>query len=306
MPVSTNLPRAGTLILGLGIVFGLMSHPERLAAQTPVTLDGVMRSGMTMTSPTTGIQFTIPDGFGGGWDPETGGIVLQSDDALFVGLWGWSEGTVEEAAYEVQARLENLGVSLAVEGEPDTTGDQLTGLFEAYTEEDTGLLGAAIRRGPSGNVIAIAVLGSSAAAGPVAQARDALVESLRFGAPGAAAWQAQVQGAVFTWSSNGSDMSSGSTTATGASSSVATLSLCGGSVYRYAEESESYVSIEGVSASSESSDGHAGAWAIFADLAGQAILELETTDGRAFYWFVEEDANGYLIDGYRYQLTGSC
>ena len=122
MPVSTNLPRAGTLILSLGLAFGLMSHPGRLAAQTPVTLDGVMQGGMTMTSPTTGIQFTIPDGFGGGWDPETGGIVLQSEDALFVGLWGWSEGTVEEAyqvavtyADEARAALETLPVCRARE-----------------------------------------------------------------------------------------------------------------------------------------------------------------------------------------------
>lgn len=306
IPLSSTLPRAAKLGLRLALALALVADAHQVAGQTPVTLDGPMQSGMVMVSPVSGIGFTIPEGFSGGWDPETGGIVLQSNDALFVGLWGWSEGTVEEAAFEVQARLENLGVSLAVEGEPDTTGDQLTGLFEAYTGEATGLLGAAIRRGPGGNVIAIAVLGSSEADAIVVNARDALVESLQFGTPEAATWHAQVEGAVFTWSSSGSDMSGGSTTATGASSSVATLSLCGGSMYRYAESSESYVSIEGVSASNESSDGHAGAWAIFADLAGQAILELETSDGRAFYWFVEQDANGYLIDGYRYQLTGRC
>ena len=77
-------------------------------------------------------------------------------------------------------------------------------------------------------------------------------------------------------------------------------------MYRYAEESESYVSIEGMSASNSSSDGHAGQWWITADLAGQALLTLEASDGRLFYWGVEEAGDGFLIDGYRYVVSGGC
>ena len=101
-------------------------------------------------------------------------------------------------------------------------------------------------------------------------------------------------------------MSSGTTTATGASSSDATIALCGGAMYQYVESSETYVSIEGMSASNSSEDGHRGQWWITADLAGQAMLTLEATDGRVFYWSVEESGDGVLIDGYRYVLTGSC
>lgn len=293
-------------VLPSAILLATLLITPSLGAQTLITVDGAIPGGSTMASPLTGISFTVPADFSGGWDPETGGIVLQSSDSFFVGLWGWSEGTVEEASAEVEARLQNLGIGVGMLDDPILTEDELTGIFSAQSSDATGFLGAAVRRGPAGNVLAIAVLGSQEARAQVGDIRDAFVESIRFTEPGSARWRAEVEGAVFTWSSSGSDMSSGTTTATGASSSTATLSLCGGGMYRYSESSESYVSIEGVSASSESSDGHAGAWWLIADLAGQAILEMETSDGRSFFWFVEEDASGYLIDGYRYQLTGSC
>ena len=64
--------------------------------------------------------------------------------------------------------------------------------------------------------------------------------------------------------------------------------------------------IEGVSASSSSSDAHAGEWALVADLGGNVTLYLFASDGRAFEWSVEEANEGVFVDGYLYRPNGQC
>lgn len=74
----------------------------------------------------------------------------------------------------------------------------------------------------------------------------------------------------------------------------------------YESSSETYVSIAGASASSTSSDGHAGEWWLVADLAGQALLYLEADDGRVFAWDVVERGEDVLVDGTAYGVSGGC
>ncbi len=298
-----NRSTSAGLLTSLALAAGVGSPG---AAQTLIEVDAPVSGDAALHAPVAGISFTVPPGFQGAWDPEVEGLVLESSDGMILGLWGWSEGEVEEAAGAIEARLSGLGLRLEERGEPTVGDAELMALFAAASAEGPGFLAAAIRRGDDGNVFAVAVLGGPDEEDAVQAVRDTVIGSLRLTRPGAATWRAEVEGAVLSWSSSGSDMSSGTTTATGASSSTASIALCPGGVYRYSEESESYVSIEGVSASNASSDGHAGQWWITANLAGQARLTLEASDGRVFYWSVEEADGAYLIDGYRYVVSGSC
>lgn len=293
--------------VALFCAFATMGQPPApAAAQVALDPSSVLRSGTEVAAPLAGFEFTVPEGFQGEWDAEVGGFGLQSAQGLLAGIWGWSQGEVGEVAGAIEAMLAEGGLRLSPRGDVEFSEERLQGTYDAWLEGSRGILKATILRGEYGNVFAVAVLGAGEQEGDIVAARDAVVASLQVARPGAADWRRDVEGTVLTWSSSGSDMSTGTTTATGASQSQATLSLCGGEAYRYEESSESYVSIEGMSASNSSSDGHTGQWWISADLAGRAILTLDATDGRYFYWIVEDEGESYLIDGYRYRVTGGC
>jgi hypothetical protein len=182
----------------------------------------------------------------------------------------------------------------------------LRGVFDAASSGTTGILHASVQVGPQGGVVAVVGLAESRLEGTARAFVDGVTVSLQWSAPEAALWRQQVAGTVLTWSGGASDFSTGTTTATGASSGTATLAFCGPTDYRYEESSESYISIMGASASSTSSDEHVGQWWLVADLAGTPTLFLEATDGRVFRWSVQETGAGFLLDGNLYRVTGTC
>lgn len=305
MTLSTDPPSAlrSPLAAGAGLVLAVACFAPALSGQARTVSSGVIyQAGSALTSPLTGIGFSVPDGFAGQWDAEGKVLGFQSETVIG-GVWGWSEGTVEDAAGEVEARLSAMGVQLSPRDDVQIGPEVLSGTFDALSPDGRAVLSAEIRQGPQGQVVAVAALAEAPASADGFV--DALVSSLAWSAPGAAQWRPDVEGAVLRWAGGGSDMSSGVTTATGASQSEATLAFCNGS-YRYSESSESYVSIDGVSASSSSSDDHAGEWYLVADLIGVPTLYLFATDGRLFEWSVEESGEGLLIDGYLYRPAGSC
>ena len=273
----------------------------------PIAPGHVYQAGAQLSSPLAGIRFTIPAGYVGEWDVDVGAVILESPTPVMGGVWGWSEGTVDEVATEVGERLTAIGVDLEAREPPRATADGLRAVFVALTEEGQGLLVAAVRRGPSGNVVAIAAMGASAIESQLTAFVDGVSQSVQWLTPGGAAWRAEVEGTVLSWTGGSSDMSTGGgATATGASQSNASLALCAYSQYRYTESSESYFSIEGLSASNSSSDEHSGQWFLVSDLAGTPTLFLDSTDGRSLRWSVEEAQDGYLIDGSLYHASGAC
>ncbi len=301
---TTLLPTA--LLLTLVVLACTPNACQAKAQAQPIEADHLYQSGEQIVSVATGLTLTIPAGFAGEWDAESGALLLQSRTQTAGAIWGWSEGAVAEAAEAVGERLAQLGIQLEQRGEPQVSQDRIRGDFTAYTEDGPGLLVAEVRSDRSGGVVAVAALGSSQAEVESRSFVDAVVSSLRFTTPGAARWRGQLVGSVLSRSSAGSDMSTGGgATATGASQTTASLAICGDQ-YRYTESSETYFSIEGLSASNNSSDEHAGQWYLVADLIGNPTLYLESSDGRIYEWQVEEVENGVLIDGYLYQIDGGC
>jgi hypothetical protein len=68
---------------------------------------------------------------------------------------------------------------------------------------------------------------------------------------------------------------------------------------------QTYISIEGASASNESSDEHMGMWWLVSDIIGNGMLVLEATDGRYFQWSVREEGNTLNVEGSTYYLQRS-
>lgn len=166
---------------------------------------------------------------------------------------------------------------------------------------------AVVRRGPAGNVVAIAAMGATEAESELTALVDGVSESVQWLTPAGSAWRGQVEGTVLSWTGGSSDMSTGGgATARGASQSRAMLALCAYGEHRYTEASKSYFSIEGLSASNSSSDEHSGQRFPVSDLARTPTLFLDSTDGRSFRWLVEEAHDGYFIDGSLYHMSGAC
>jgi len=264
----------------LASVFGA----QRLEAQVrQIDVNGLYPAGARLSSPLTGIAFELPAGFRAEWDAPLGALLALSNDGAFGAVWGWSEGSVEDAAGEVGSRLEQQGIALQVRGEPSLTGSEMRAVFDATSTDGEGVLHALIRQGPRGGVVVVAGMGAAVSEASAARFVDAVANSLEWTEPGAAVWRRQVVGAVL----------STDTTTTGASPSSATLSFCSPSQYVY-------------STSSSSGAEHTGGWWLISDLSGVPLLVLEATDGRTFQWPVQDSGDGFLIDGYVYRVTGQC
>jgi hypothetical protein len=271
--------------------FGLLAlaaGSDRLEAQLrTIDVNGLYPAGTRLASPMTGIAFQLPTGFRAEWDPGLGALLALSGDGAFGLVWGWSEGSVEEAAGEVGSRLDQQGITLRVRTESQQSVTEMRAAFDANTTDGQGVLHALIRQGPLGGVVAVAGMGAEVNEGSAARFVDAVAASLEWTEPGASTWRQRALGTVFTWG-------------------AATISFCSPDQYVYRESPESSASLMGASASSTSGDEHTGGWWLISDLSGLPLLVLEATDGRTFQWSVQASGDGFLIDGNAYRATGQC
>jgi len=255
----------------------LAAGPQAIAAQgREIDVNGLYPAGTRLSSPLTGIALQLPVGFRAEWDPALGALVALSADGAFGIVWGWSEGSVEDAAGEVGSRLDQQGITLQVRGEPQLSGTDMRAEFNASTANGQGVLHALIRLGPQGGVVFVAGMGAPVTEASAARFVEEVARSLEWTEPGAAAWRRELAGTVLRES--------------GGDASPATISFCSPDGYAYRR----------------SSDEHAGAWWLISDLSGMPLLVLEAADGRTFQWSVQESGDGFLIDGAPYRPTGQC
>jgi hypothetical protein len=269
--------RTRTVLLLLAGALSAGSAGARAQAR-PIDVNGLYPAGTVLSSPLTGITFTLPGGFRAEWNRSMGALLAMSTPGVFGSVWGWSNGTIEEAASAVGARLEEQGILVQARGEPEVTADGMRGVFDASTADGKGVLYAAIRPGPMGGVVAIVGLGETASASNAESFVDSVIGSLTWSEPGAAAWTRALSGAVLTWS--------------GDTAAAAALAFCDPAQYSYRD--------------SAAGDAHTGEWWLTADLAGRPELFLQATDGRVLRWPVDEAGGAFLIDGRRYVISGAC
>lgn len=301
--------RGSRLLLPLLAAALLAAAPEPARTQTPIAAGTAWGGGTELVSAPAGIAFALPDGFQAEWDADLLAVLMGAQGGeVLAAVWGWSEGTAEEVEAVIGERLAAAGIQASLRGEPEIEENEARAYYDVMTPEGRGLLRGVIRVGEHGNVVAVAALGGPDAQAAVTNVTDRILGSVRMEAPGAAAWRDEVSGTVLTTGSSSSNYSPGGAGGGGssASQSTSTLQLCGGRQYAYQTESESYISIEGMSASSNSSDGHQGAWYVVSDLVGTPTLVLEANDGRVFHWSVAEHGNDVIVDGTAYGVSGGC
>ncbi|MEZ4696550.1 MAG: hypothetical protein R2832_09050 [Rhodothermales bacterium] len=263
------------------------------------------QAGTTLRSEFAGITFRIPEGFVAQYDPESSGVLMQrATDGVIVGVWGFSEASVDELGAAVVELIAKQDVSLYPEKQERIDERSLDATFRAVTPQGIGRLVGSVRQAETGNAIAVVALGSEQS-GDLPDVVDVVTASVAWKQPSALEWKELLAGRAFTGSKNDSDYSSGGAGGYGsyASTDKSLLAFCDAETYAFSSESESYFSIDGASSSSVSSDAHRGRWWLVADLAGQAFLILESTEGEGYRWPVSEGETGLIVNGRTYQPT---
>ena len=273
--------------------------------------DTPYRGGSRVASPWTGLTFTVPAGWSGGFDGEADGFIVQKPGTpQLLAVYGYSEGGLDDVGEVVVTLIQETGIRLAQIGEERPDARTLDAVFQAMTDEGPGVLVGRVRTGEPGNAIAVAALGRADAQSAMTALVRQVVDSVAFSLPEARAWRSQLAGQALSTSGGGSTYSSGGAGGYGshASSSHDQIDFCSDGTYAYSMRSESYISIEGASAESVKSDQHAGRWWLVADLVGQAYVVLEATDGRVFHWPIRETETGAVLNGTSYGAgaSGRC
>ncbi len=284
-----------------------------LAAQQPdgevLQANRQYAAGTRVAAPWTGVSFVVPEAFAGAFDAEVAAFVMKSasNTEAMLGVFAYSEASVDEAVGAVEQRLIENGVRLRPRPNPTRHAAGISGWYDFLSPQGQGVIYGSAKRDPAGNVVVVLGLGTSTQESALQPLVDGLMASVRFSPPGAAQWRSMAAGKAYVAGSSGSDFSpGGGGTASGASQSQAQLDLCSDGSYGYQSRSETYISVEGAGgASSESSDQHMGRWWLVADISGAATLVLESTDGRAFLWSVVERGNGVEIDGQAHSVSPS-
>ena len=278
--------RAMTIALALAAALGTQATEGGAQGRgQPREIDpnGLYPAGTALTSPLTGLSFTLPEGFRAEWDGWMGALLALSNEGAFGAVWGWSEGTIEEVASQVGARLEARGITLRERGGTEMSASRMRGTFDALSTEGNGTMHALIEVGPLGGVVAVVGLGQGTAEPRAAELVDGVAASLDWSEPLVATWRREVTGRVLSTPAAGNGAS-------------ATLGLCTPAEYRYRET---------VGATGTGED-QSGRWWLMGDLAGRAFLYMEATDGRTFQWSVHPSGDGFLIDGRGYEIGGPC
>ncbi len=268
----------------------------------------IYEAGVRISSPWTGVTFTVPPGYQGYYEPAGKSFVMESaTENRIAGIYAFSEAPLEAMGDVVVTLIQQQGIQLTPTHleQPDETS--VRARFFAVTEEGVASVVASVEAGQHGNAVAIAMLGAQGTDTEMEARVEALLETVTLVQPDVPDWRTLLAGKALTTSGTDSEYSPGGAGGGGsyASGTKAQMDFCGDGSYAFYTESESYFSIDGVSAQNTSSDAHSGVWSMVADLAGEVTLVLESTDGRVFYWSIRETASGAEMDGAAYSVGPS-
>jgi len=259
-------------------------------------------AGDRLQSTFSGIAFTVPKSFAGGYDGDSGAVMLRAQDgSMVLALYGYSVANPSDIINHVGSELEKQGAQLVPEGSAQLDERTIEAASQIYSNEITGRIYALVRGSDRGNALGVFAIGNLDRARLEKPARE-LLETVAWSEPEAKQWRQRLAGRSFSTTGSGSMYSPGGAGGGGsfASQSKSALDLCSDGSYYYESESQAMASIEGLSAESNSSDSHSGRWWIVSDLAGAAILSLSASDGRWFTWAFIERQQDVAIDGKSY------
>ncbi len=268
------------------------------------------KAGIKLASNAAGVSFTVPQGYIGSHDAESGTFVLAAiDQSHGISIAAFSKATSGELVEYVLNDIEAEGMEATPVDAPQHNGDTITASYVVSDEQQQLLVYVNTKQGQAGN--AIVILGVA-----LPQQKDVLIKGMSeftntvsFAAPNGnnSDWQQLLTGKSLSYTGNDSNYSSGGAGGYGSSASETkeNFVFCSDGSYVYEYSSEMIFSTGAGSASSSDSDAHQGKWEIGFGLMADPILVLRANDGRFFSYNLEQTANGILLDTGVYSVSAS-
>ncbi|MBB3047870.1 hypothetical protein FHR99_002136 [Litorivivens lipolytica] len=269
-------------------------------------LTAAMAETKPLESATTGVSLRVPAGFEGDYDADFGGYVLQKGQTR-LGIFAYSEGTVQETALAVSTALEQAGIEINYDHEPRYTEK---GVFEAYPgrfENQPIALHICAVRGGEGNTFSAVAMAPKGSEASLKSLVESLCRSVQWSMPTGRQWARLFWGRRLTAAGSASNYSQGGAGNYGsyASGTTETYDFCRNGQYAYDYHSESFMSIEGMSASSTNADNHNGQWWLVVDIGGKATMLMDATDGRSFEFHTREQGEGVAMGNTHFTVSQS-
>ncbi len=273
------------------------------ANATVIQADQVYQAGTALSSPSTGVSFSILEGFQGGYDSaEAAFYVVAQDQTQVLALQAASNASASQLG---QATLQTIADSLTENAQvqelaaPQVSGDSFTA---TYTIDGT-VLHLLAKQGTAGNAVLIVGYGTQT----IVQTVNNLAATLSFSQPQSNLQNSQLGGRDFFSNKTSSYYSPGGVgDGSFASGTERAYTFCSNGSYGFQYSSESFMSVEGAgSMSSTDSDAHQGNYTLSKSLMGNIVIFLQASDGRSFVTELQEVTEGVLIDGFLYDVSQS-
>ncbi|NOY84977.1 MAG: hypothetical protein GXO96_09205 [Nitrospirae bacterium] len=294
--------QSARIALFLILFFTLPAHAEEaLHVQSRIL------SRTLLSSPATGLSFMTPRHFRGAYDKKTGTFFLKNQDGLLLGIYGFSEATLNEVAEVVSAAVKKLGFELNPVDTQDLDANTVLATYQTLSNRGRGIMVGIAEVGKDNNAIAMIGFGQADQEEKIKKKLQRILAQVEWKKPEARRWQKKLAGKVLSTSGSDSNSSQGGAGGSGAhvSGTETTMTFCGDTSYAYQTKTESFFSAGGTSIDNSSSDAHQGRWRLVANLVGEAFLILHAVDGRNFLWSIEETDRGAQVNETLYQVTSS-
>lgn len=258
---------AQRLSLVLIFVLLLVSSANATEALNP---ESRFLSRALLSSPATGLSFMTPRHFRGAYDVQTGTFFLKNRGGLLIGVYGFSEATLDEVDAVVTAAVKKLGITLTLEEKQNLDQNTVIAVFQTDSPQGKGIMVRIIEVGKDRNTLAMIGFGKTEKKEQVRKKLKRIMAQVEWKKPEAQAWRKKWIGRVLN-----------------AADAAGTMTFCGDGSYVY---------------DARPSEKHQGKWRVIANLVGEAILVLNATDGKTFRWPIAETASGASLNGKAYQL----
>lgn len=242
-------------------------------------------SRASLSSPATGLSFMTPRNFRGAYDSKTGTFFLKNRDGLLLGIYGFSEATLDEVTDVVNTAVKKLGMTLTLEEKENLDANTVIATFQTTSPQGKGIMVGITEIGKNNNALAIVGFGKAEKKEHIQKKLKRILAQVEWKKPEVRTWQKK-------WVGTGLSPSGSA-----ASGSETKITFCSDSSYTYQTKSESIQNSSG--------DVHQGRWRLVANLVGETFLVLNTTNGRTFLWTIEEMETEVQINGTQYQAGPS-
>jgi len=281
-------------------------------AATVISLNQQYPAGTSLYSPSTGVSFTVPQGYQAFYDPKFQGFLMKAqDNSNLMLIEAVSTGTAEDLGfYTIESLASFISPSnpkfQAIQG-PGWQGDIL---LASFAIADGTILSGAARTGEPGNAAVVVSYGQDL--NLVSQ----IAQSFSFTRPQAdISKMQQMLAGVHLYHDESTDkymsapLYSSSTTVAG--NSKFSYDFCSDGRFQHDYDNVSYISVNdssgnlGMIGQTGDRGSKRGRWQFVSLLMGNPLLVMGTDDGEFLLRMLEKTENGFYLDGVAFQQSRS-